>query len=1051
MSPLGKPPRLPAILILLLTTGHLQIATSQTAGATIVGEIHDQQGAAIAEAAIRIRNQATGVALETLSNTSGAYSFINLQPGAYEILVQSPGFSVARRHRIELKVGAEVVVDFDLLVGSVTETVDVQGQQTAVDLVTSTIGRAVEGPTIRELPLNGRDWTQLATLQPGVISVGRTGGVRTGNGVKLAISGARPSENSFRLDGVSLNDNANTTPGNALGTNLGVESIREFSVVSNNYSAEYGRATGGVLNAVTRSGTNDLHGSLLYFHRNSALDARNFFDGATKPAFRRHQFGGAAGGPIVKNRTFWFANYESVREYLATSSISTTLTEAARQGNLSTGRVSVDPSIAKALQLAPLPNGNILAGGDTGQYRAEIDRISMGQYVLGKIDHQFSQAARVSGSYLFDDGDFNVPDAIRSKRTANQSRRQAAIAEYTHTITPSMLNVARVGYSRNDARSGAITAVYNPLLEDPSLGFIPGSNVGSISVPGIAAGGGGPGSTDVTRVVFNSYQFHENLYLSRGTHSLKTGFSLERMQYNYDIPNLTGGQFSFGSIADYLGNRPSTFAAQYPGSSTQRGLRQTLLAGYFQDDWRVRSNLSINLGLRYEFLTIPSEVNGRVALLHNLTDTAPSVGRPILDFNPTKTNFAPRAGIVWDPFKDGKTSIRASAGLFDSLPLPWIFDTPLARSLPYFLQGISTAPPANSFPGVAYTLLQPGNLRTAYVQPDPPRGYSAKWNFSVQREVYGWLADVGYSASRGIHLPLVERNMNTVIPFSTPTGWAYPANGTVLNPNFSSIDTSTLWNADSKYHALQASLRKSMANGLQLQASYTWGKSIDTASSTGSGDAVTGYSTAVAVATPLIPSLNTGLSDFDIRHLFVFNLIWEIPAGSTLPKPAQVVLSGWQLGSILRAQTGTPFSVVLNNDQAGSKSDTTGTRLGQRPNLVLSEDCRSVTNPGQPSNYIKTGCFTFPAPFTLGNVARNSLTAPGLVNYDMSLFRNVPFTEKIRAQIRFEAFNLFNHTNFAAPNGIIFDRQGRLTSTVGIITATNTDSRQFQVGMKILF
>lgn len=1026
---------------------------AQTAGGTILGKVMDQSGAILPGAAVTIKNVATGITRAVLSNETGVYSAANLQPGSYEVMVELPSFAVTVRKGINLNVGNEIVIDFELRVEGSTETVEVTAQDAKIDLIAATVNRTVEGATIRELPLNGRDWTQLATLEPGIAAIGRGGsGGRNGNGAKLTASGARPSENNFRLDGISLNDNSNSTPGSILGTNLGVEAIREFSVVSNSYSAEYGRATGAVINAVTKSGANDIRGSLFYFHRNSALDARNYFDGPTAPPFRRHQFGGAMGGPLVKNRTFWFANYETVREFLATTSISNVLSARARQGLLSTGTVAVDPRIARLFGLMQSPNGPLLSGGDVGQFISQIDTLSHGQYILGRIDHKLSASDSLSGSYFFDDADSNAPDAQLTKRTADKSRRQMVSLEHTRIISPRLLNVARFGFSRSTNVSGLITSVLNPLLEDPSLGFIPRFNIGSTTVAGISIPGSGPGATNVNELYFNSFQGHENLYITTGSHSIKVGGSVERMHYNMDIPNLNGGLYQFGSLPEFLTNRPATFGALYPGSDTRRGLRQTLMAGYVQDDVRFKSNLSFNLGVRYEFLTIPTEVNGKIALLHNLTDATVKVGGPALDRNPTLRNFSPRIGFVWDPFKTGRTSIRASFGIFDSLPLVWLFDTPLTRSLPFFVQGVTTAPPAGSYPQGAFPLLKVDNLRTAYVEPSPPRAYSMKWNFNIQREMFGWLAEIGYTGSRGVHLPLVERNMNTVIPVKQADGtWVYPEGAQKLNPNFSTINTTDTWNADSYYHGLQTSLKRDWSSGIHVQGSYAWSKSIDTASSTGSTAATSGYSGAVALATPLLPILNRGLSDFDIRHNFSFSLVWQLPFARSATGPASLLLKGWQLGSIARVQSGLPFSVVLNSDRGGSQTDTTAAGLGQRPNLLNAPGCETLTNPGNPDRYVKTQCLLFPARGTLGNLGRNTLTRPGISNLDFSIFKDFRHSETTTTQLRVEFFNALNRTNFGVPNTTVFDSAGRVPSAAGRITSTSTDSRRIQFGIKINF
>ena len=976
---------------------------------------------------------------------------MNLQPGTYNIAADLPGFSTAFRKGVTLNVGAELALDLQLAISGIAQTVEVQAVAT-VDLVSATVNRTVEGTTIRELPLNGRDWTQLATLEPGITAIGSGGGAgRDGSGVKLVVSGARPTENNFRLDGISLNDSSNSTPGSILGTNMGVESVREFSVVSNNYSAEYGRATGAVVNAVTKSGSNDIHGTLFYFGRNSALDARNFFDGSIKPLFRRHQFGAAAGGPLVKNKTFWFGNFEGLSQYLATTQISNTLSEDARLGLLSTGTVTVDPNIGRLFGLMPLPNAGVIGSGDTGRYNAIIDKISHGKYVLGRIDHKVSEKGSLNGSYFFDDATADSPDSLLTKRSADTSRKHMIAVEYTHVISPTILSASRIGFARSATVSGVITQVLNPLLEDPTLGFIPGYNIGSINVPGITVPGGGPGSANVNELYFNSYQAHQNIYITRGAHSIKFGGSVERMQYNMSIPNLEGGQFAFGSISDFLRSRPSSFGALYPGSDTRRGLRQTLLAGYVQDDYRWTKNFSVNFGLRYEFVTIPTEVDGKIALLHHYTDPQVTVGGPVHDRNPTARNFSPRVGFVWDPFKDGKTSVRAGFGIFDSLPLLWLYDTPLTRSTPFFVQGVTTTPPVGSFPDQAFPLLQVQDLRTAYVDPDPGRAYSMKWNLNVQREIHGIVAEVGYTGSRGVHLPIVERNMNVVMPVQGPDGtWLVPANAPKLNPNFSTINTTDTWNGDSYYHGLQISVKKATAKGLQFQESYTWSKSIDTASSSGSTSATSGLLQSVALVSPLFPFLNRGPSTFDIPHSFTSSMVWRLPFGRTWTGILGAAGSGWQVSSIYRLQSGTPFTVVLNSDRAGTKTDTTGTSLGQRPNLVLSDECRQATT-NDPNAWIKFQCYTFPAANTLGNVGRNTLRKAPINNLDISISKTFKPTEVTAVQFRAELFNALNKTNFSAPNGVIFDNQGRIPAAAGRVTSTSTESRRVQFALKLTF
>ena len=1025
----------------------------QTVGGTFVGRVKDQSGATLPYASVSISNVATGVVTQVVTNADGLYSVPNLLPGPYEVTVTFDGFNTQTKNGITLTVGAELPIDFSMSVGKVSENVHVSVAAASGDTVSATLRHNVSGTTIRELPLNGRDWTQLALLQPGVVGVGSNGGTRSGNGMKMAVAGARPSENNYRLNGIGVNDYANTTPGNALGTNLGVEAVAEFSVLTNSYSAEYGRTSGGVVNAITRSGTNQIRGTVFEFHRNSRMDARDYFDrGEQPPPFHRNQYGVAFGGPLIKNRTFWFGDYEGLREELGQTTISTTLSEAARQGRLAAGTVAVDPQIARALALYPLPNGPLLGNGDTGQYYAVRNKVSRGDYALGRIDHKLSTKGSLNATVVFDDADIEQPDAFLAKQVADRSRRHLVASEYSHTFGPAVVSVTRVGLSRSASKSGEIAAVLNPALTDPSLGFIPGFNVGSIAVPGLASAGGGPGAVDYAKLEFTSFQASQDVFILRGRHSLKLGFNVERMRNDFDTPNLTGGSFNFGTLANFLRNVPSRFGALYPQSDTTRSMRETLLGGYIQDDLRLANTLTLNLGLRYEMMTIPTEVDGQVALLKGLTDPTVTVGGKIHDSNPTLRNFAPRIGVAWDPFGTRTTAVRGGIGVFDVLPFLYLYETPLNRSLPFFLQGNSVNPVPGSFPSEAFGRLNSQNLRTAWVDPNPPRAYRTQWNVDVQRQIGGWTAEVGYVGARGANLPLVERNMNTVMPTRVGDRWVYPsrATSTVLNPNFSAINTTVTWNAESSYHGLQTVLKRNLSAGLQTQAAYTWSKSIDTGSSISSVSSGTGYESSFSVATPLLPELARGLSNYDVAHNFVGSFVWQIPTYGSGTGLAGNLMSGWQLSGVFRAQSGYPFTLALNGDRAGSKADTTGSSLGQPPDRIDTPGCATLTNPGDPNHYVKTECFAFPADGVLGNLARNALSSPGLSTLDFVLVKTQKFGATT-AQFRIEMFNALNRANFSTPATTIFDDRGNLTANVGVITGTRTSARQMQLGVKLLW
>jgi hypothetical protein len=430
-------------------------------------------------------------------------------------------------------------------------------------------------------------------------------------------------------------------------------------------------------------------------------------------------------------------------------------------------------------------------------------------------------------------------------------------------------------------------------------------------------------------------------------------------------------------------------------------------------------------------------------------------------------DFSPRVGLAWNPFGDGKTAVRAGFGIFDNLPLLYLYDTPLMRSYPYFTQGSitnnTTSAIYGAFPTGGYRLFNSGTLRTAFVDVAPPRAYTMQWNLNIQRLLPGgWTLGVGYVGSRGVHLVQVERNMDDVQPIPTPVGYFYlPASiSQKLNPLFASINTTDTWNADSHYEAMHLSVNRPLLRGLQVQGSYAWAKSIDDSSSTSSTSAGTGYANAIGNPAVLFPAINKGLSDFNLKHNATVSLVWDIPGWKAPLKPLRTLTSGWESGSIFHVQSGLPFNVFLSGDQAGeTKSDDTGSGLGLRPNVVVSPECKTLTNPGSLTSYIKTNCFTFPTPVTyngitgtvLGNFARNSLVAPGLSNLDFSLIKNDKIGEKITAQFRLEFFNFLNHPNFAAPAGAIFDSNGNPVSNIGRITSTTTAARQIQFGLKIRF
>ncbi|MEY2412414.1 MAG: hypothetical protein QOD84_1020, partial [Acidobacteriaceae bacterium] len=541
------------LLVLFHTFGLQPVLQAQVAGGTISGTVKDSQGSVIPSAEVVITNIETGVSRPTTTNEDGLYTAPNLLPGKYEVKFTAPGFKTELRTGITLTVGAEQVVDLNMQVGTTTETVQVTGEAPAVQTTTSDISAVVNATTVRELPLNGRSWTDLAVLQPGVNAIQTqptfAAGTDRGNrgfGQQLTISGARPQQNNYRLDGVSLNDYANAAPGSVLGGNLGVDAIQEFSVLTTNYSAEYGKTSGGVINAITRSGTNQIHGSVYEFLRNSALDARNYFDGDKIPPFKRNQFGGAVGGPIVKNHTFFFADYEGIRQSKGITSFTTVPSAAARAGLLCSNPSGADPgSPCTTTQLTPgpntdangvdlaakaylpfwhLPNGPILGNGDIGVFSFPGQQVVNENFFTARVDHKFSDKDSLFGTYMYDKTPYSSPDGLDNVVFDTLTSRQFASIEETHMFRPNFANSIRFGGNHEAVNNNESLKAINPLSSDTSLGVggttFAGRRASQVFISGVTPFTGGLGGSPTYFYHWNSAQLFDDAFFSKGTHSL---------------------------------------------------------------------------------------------------------------------------------------------------------------------------------------------------------------------------------------------------------------------------------------------------------------------------------------------------------------------------------------------------------------------------------------------------------------------------------------------------------------------------------------------------
>ena len=1156
------------VAMLLCLVVSVPSAFGQVAGATLSGVISDPSGKGVPNASVSIKNVTTGIVRQVSTDADGYYTAPNLLPGSYEITVTAMGFATTVQKGLTLAVGATPLLNLPLRIGQVSEKVEVSASVPTVELSTSTISGVVDATTVRELPLNGRDWTTLATLQAGVDTVpvqqpnqGTAPKGNRGYGNQMTISGTRPQQNNYRLDGISINDYSNGAPGSVAGLNLGVDAVAEFSVLTSNYSAEYGRTSGGVINAITKSGTNLLHGGIFEFLRNSALDARNFFDNAiaangptAPPPFRRNQFGGFAGGPIKKDKTFIFGSYEGLRQSLTSTAPVVVPSTTARQGQLCanaacssftqfpTAANGVGPYVTKFwptpnpadLVCNTFPGGTCAVGGpgDTATQSVQSASTAREDFFTTRVDHHFSDKDSLFGTYMFDDAVTHSPDPLDTWLVGNLSRRQAIILEENHVFSAAWTNSVRAGFSRVSAIVNSTISDINPAAQDRALGIYSANPqfAPQITVGGIQGSGGGLGSDPTYHYHWNSYQFYDDAFWTHGLHSLKFGFAMERMQDNVLADLQPTGLIAFSSLANFFNNSPTSAIATIPGNLTERGIRQTLFGGYVQDDWRIRPRLTLNLGLRYEMTTVPTEVQGKLPNLRTMNSPQTFTGSPYYQ-NPTKRNFEPRIGLAWDPFGDGKTAVRAAFGFFDFLPLPAAFSLAIDQSLPFYKFFTSASFPqcaTGTFPtcvgdpnNISNNPALNATLQDAFIQFNPPRNYVMIWSLNVQRDLTrNTSLMVGYVGNRGVHMLNREDDVNDVLPTVASDGrliWPVfcPANvpcgagpnaqtaaatqcSTIsLSPGFCRVNTTVgdirglYWTGDSFYDALEATVKEKLGSSLNFQASYTWGKAIDTGSATVIGDP---FQTSISSPYFFCKTCRRGLSDFDIRHSLSAHLIYDLPSPKGMGTLASTALGGWEIGSILTAQTGVPFTPIVTQDVGLQSADNWAF-----PSRIAG--CNPIasnpkSNPNGPI-YYNQQCFTFPLQGSIpnaqcnygplggtngipsvipdavtgkpaclnlgGDVRRNSLIGPKLVDMDFSVFKNFPIrriSESFKVQFRAEMFNILNHTNFAPPiNNVAVlttttDANGNINGTsviptAGLLDRTTTTSRQVQFGLKV--
>lgn len=1094
---------------------------AQVATASISGTATDSSGAVLVGANVRATNVAKNITQSTVTDAQGRYRIPDLPVGDYEVQASMSGFRTVVRKGITLTVGANPVVDFALSVGQTTQSVSVEAQISQVETQSASVSSLVNSQQMSDLPLNGRNFQQLLTLAPGVSTIPQSSaqvGISStfyGGGQTYSVSGSRPVGEAFLLDNQDLEGFWNKGGGvSVTGNSLGVDGIAEFQLLTNTYSAQFG-GTGAAMNAVSKSGTNALHGSLFEYVRNSALDARNFFDAAAKPDFSRNQFGGSLGGPLKKDKAFFFVNYEGLKssqgftgnEYVpdAQSRVANvpcnTLPGATTSNcnngdrvNLTTLPVS-DPSYVDPAWLAivtpylalwpsvsasaevPVTNGPF--GQPGNQYPAGYalftdvaSQIIDQNYILARVDYTLGSKDSVFGRYVSDTAYQFVPfplSALPNWPEVDHAGDQFFTIEEKHLLSATAINEVRFSFTRTNERAneGALTNPATDLMQlynqSPGVppGYVPGQREdGSI----IIAGGVSPiGAGNVTRFLTLQTKFigGDDLFWSHGAHSLKVGISIARVQ-SAAASGTGGGNYNFSSFIGFLQANPSLFIGQAtpgPGVIRTRYFREIDYAPYIEDDWKIRPNLTLNLGLRYDFAS--NAVCVAVTCTNLLDPLSSSKFVPVhhvTQANANALNFDPRIGLAWDPFSDHKTSIRAGFGIFHEQMSARTFGTAYSLTPPsvtvvipsFFFHEIYFPNPAVSA-DLAPAAVEYGLDYRASVSP-----YQMQYNLTIQRDLgHGMTASIGYVGSQGVHL-YNQRNQNTPAVVGGPSNCTSPSCffvGPVPNPNFLSMNN-TAPTSHSTYNALQASLNRQISRNLVGQVSYTYSRSID------DGSGSSGLEQATQEVTDAYNQrYDRGPSTFNATHVLHVNGLY------TLPFKGSRWVEGWELAPILAVSTGLPVNVY--NGLIPQQSNTGGL-TGDRPDYSSSSGCHpsqivdvrhfpTQFNPAKFVQWFNPSCYALQTFGTLGNVGRDSLWGPNFINLDFSVIKDTKVTEKLSAQFRAEFFNILNRTNLGQPvNGLFTGNvfiPGNVSPnpTAGEILSTAGSSRQIQFAVKLNF
>ncbi len=1044
--------------------------------ANLSGRVTDQTGAAITGASIAATNADTGLTRNTITDQAGRYQLVALPIGRYEIRASKAGFAEQLRTGIVLVVGQDATADLSLQVGKVTEQVKVVSDVPVVNTTTQDISGLIAEKEIKALPLNGRSYDLLLELTPEVVNFTsqKTGGIGVSNsstGNNFAIAGNRPQQNEFLLNGVEFTGAAenNMTPGGASGNLLGVEAVQEFNVLRDTYGADYGKHPGGQINIITQSGSNQWHGSLYEYLRNSALNARNYFDPpGTTPLFQRNQFGASLGGPIQKDKTFFFLNYEGFIQNLHQTSVAFVPALASR--------AAAAPSVQPLLNLWITPTTSDPTFNGISAVSSSPLQTIRENFGTARLDRVISSKDTFSAVYTIDDGhDFTPTTANPYSTDILTLREQVASLSETHVFSPTLLNVATFGYSR---AGYFFTGEPTPGTAATSVpGFLTGLPVGAVVVGGSAAsnpqaqiGLAGSNNGSNLHVARNLYTYEDQVSLTHGIHQFTFGAWFQQFQSNEMLALSQYGQATFTSLQTFLSGTIGSFL--YDPAPTALNWRSLFGAFHVEDVIRVNPRFTLSLGFRDEFSTGWNEAHGRAAnytFTDGVISSQPRISDNAFTVNNAKFLPQPRIGIAWSPVLD-KTVVRAGFGIYNDLQdaLGYRMDQNAPFNPTYTIASlpVSKLPIDPVAPPSPKALLSPGG-----VQPNLQMPTLISWSLRLQQEITPNTSfTIGYIGSHGYH-ELVSLDANTPIPVicpASPCPAVYPASfpaplagtpvpaGTFYIPAGTPKANPTLANTyswfsvgNSSYNALEVNLNHRFSHDVSLRGNYTWSKALDDGDSL---NQTTAGNAPGLVANPYDIGADRGLATYDVRNLASIGLVYALPFGNgkmyanNLGSVGNGFVGGWSVTSIVLAESGLPFTPQLSYNPSNNGD----TRNPVRP--FINPDFTGNAILGTPGQWFNPAAFLQPPPNSgfYGNLGRDTLIGPGLFDWDFSAVKDTKIRERTSLEFRAEFFNILNHTNFNTPNLITFTPSG-VSPTAGAITSTATTSRQIQFALKLLW